>query len=101
MKFSKKRLQLFGISLVLPIITKIQRKLDADRSNLLRGHRVEMANCRICHRHMSVKAGLSFLKHIQTEHKVSDSDSYLIAEDLWRKMLTASREARLSHGHSN
>jgi hypothetical protein len=86
MKLSWKEVRIFGLGLLIPVFAFIAKKLNADRMALLRVARGELAGCARCHKLLSVKAGMSFILHLQDAHKIEADDSYEIISDVYRRM---------------
>ena len=89
MKLSLKEFRIFGLGLLIPVLALITQKLNADRAALLRSARCELAGCARCHKLLSVKAGMSFILHLQDDHKIEADDSYEIIADVYRRMAEA------------
>jgi hypothetical protein len=86
MKLSWKEWRIFGLSLLIPALKFITQKLSADRAALLHSACCELAGCPRCHKLLSVKAGMSFILHLQDDHKIEADDSYEIIADVYRRM---------------
>jgi hypothetical protein len=86
MKLSWKEVRIFGLGLLIPVFDLIAKKLNADRAALLQATRGELAGCARCHKLLSVKAGMSFILHLQDTHKIEADDSYEIISDVYRRM---------------
>jgi hypothetical protein len=86
MKLSLKEFRIFGLGLLIPVLALITQKLNADRAALLQSARCELAGCARCHKLLSVKAGMSFILHLQDDHKIEADDSYEIIADVYRRM---------------
>jgi len=92
MKLSWKEVRIFGLGLLIPVFAQITQKLNADRAALLQSARGELGGCARCHKLLSVKAGMSFILHLQDTHKIEADDSYEIITDVYRRMDKAYRE---------
>jgi hypothetical protein len=92
MKLSWKEWRVFGLGLLIPVLEFITQKLSADRAALLHSACCELAACPRCHKLLSVKAGMSFILHLQDDHKIEADDSYEIVADVYRRMGNAYRE---------
>src|ERR1700724_2386264 len=92
MKLSWKEVRIFGLGLLIPVFALITHKLNADRAALLQSAHSELADCARCHKLLSVKAGMSFILHLQDVHKIEADDSYEIISDVYRRMGKAYRE---------
>jgi hypothetical protein len=92
MNLSWKEVRIFGLGLLIPVFALIAKKLNADRTALLQVARGELADCARCHKLLSVKAGMSFILHLQDAHKIEADDSYEIISDVYRRMGKAHRE---------
>lgn len=86
MKLSWKEVRIFGLGLLIPVFDLIAKKLNADRAALLEVARGELGCCARCHKLLSVKAGMSFILHLQDAHKIEADDSYEIISDVYRRM---------------
>jgi hypothetical protein len=92
MKLSWKEVRIFGLGLLIPVFALIPKNLNADRTALLQVARGELARCARCHKLLSVKAGMSFILHLQDAHKIEADDSYEIISDVYRRMCKAYQE---------
>ena len=92
MKLSWKEWRIFGLGLLIPVLEFITQKVSADRAALLHSACYELAGCPRCHKLLSVKAGMSFILHLQDGHKIEADDSYEIIADVYRRMGNAYRE---------
>jgi hypothetical protein len=92
MKLLWKEVRMFGLGLLIPVFALITQKLNADRAALLQSARGELGGCARCHKLLSVKAGMSFILHLQDTHKIEADDSYEIITDVYRRMDEAYRE---------
>ena len=86
MKVSWKEIRIFGLGLLIPVFALITHKLSADRAVLLQSAHSELAGCARCHKLLSVKAGMSFILHLQDVHKIEADDSYEIISHVYRRM---------------
>ena len=86
MKLSWKEVRIFGLGLLIPVFALIPQKLNAERTALLQVACGELAGCARCHKLLSVKAGMSFILHLQDVHKIEADDSYEIISDVYRRM---------------
>jgi hypothetical protein len=86
MKVSWKEIRIFGLGLLIPVFALITNKLNAERAALLQSARGELAGCARCHKLLSVKAGMSFILHLQDAHKIEADESYEIISDVYRRM---------------
>lgn len=92
MKLSWKEARILGLGLPIPDLAFVAQKLTADRTALLRPARCELAGCARCHKLLSLKAGMSFILHLQDAHKIEADDSYEIVSDVYRRMGRAYQE---------
>ena len=86
MKLLWKEVRMFGLGLLIPVFALITQKLNADRAALLQSARGELGGCARCHKLLSVKAGMSFILHLQDVHKIEADDSYEIISHVYRRM---------------
>jgi hypothetical protein len=86
MKVSWKEVRFFGLGLLIPVFALITNKLNAERVALLQSARCELAGCARCHKLLSVKAGMSFILHLQDAHKIEADESYEIISVVYRRM---------------
>lgn len=96
MKLSWKQIRILGFTITLPLIVVIAQKLDAQRVELFRKYRAEMAECPHCHKFHSGHYHLSLIEHLVDDHDISSMDVMVIVEDLGRQTLQrrkAQREA--------
>lgn len=94
MKVTWKDVRLFGLNFAVPLFQKIARKLNHDRATLLASHRKELGVCERCHNLLGMKAGMSFIMHLQQVHGIGENDSYEIAADVYRQLLKRLVELR-------
>lgn len=78
--------ELFGISVLVPMFS-IVAKMCEERAELLRAARRDLATCSRCHQLLAMKAGRSFLMHLQDHHKIEAEASYELIADVYRRML--------------
>jgi hypothetical protein len=93
MKLSWKETRILGLGLPIPDLAFVAQELNADRTALLHSARCELAGCARCHKLLSVKAGMSFILHLQDAHKIEADDSYEIISDVYRRMGNAYQES--------
>jgi hypothetical protein len=93
MKLSWKETRILGLGLPIPDLAFVAQELNADRAAVLQSARCELAGCARCHKLLSVKAGLSFILHLQDAHKIEADDSYEIISDVYRRMGKAYQES--------
>jgi hypothetical protein len=92
MKLSWKETRIFGLGLPIPDLAFAAQKLSVDHTALLQAAHDELGSCARCHKLLSVKAGMSFILHLQDAHKIEADDSYEIISDVYRRMDKAYRE---------
>jgi len=94
MKLSWTQIKVFGLTITLPLIVIIVQKLNPEQVEQFRKYRAEMAECPACHRLFSVRAGMSFMLHLQDIHKVDSGHSMDIVGELYKQVLAKNREHR-------
>ena len=97
MKLSWKQIRILGFTITLPLIVVIAQKLDAQRIELFRMSRAEMAECPHCHKFHRGHYHLSLIEHLVDDHAMDSLHAMDIVDDLGRKTLQrrkAQREAQ-------
>ena len=94
MKLSWWQFRVFGWLVTLPAIIIIVRQLNPIQVEQFRKYRSEMAECPKCHKLFGGRAGLSFMLHLQDEHKIHSDDSMDIVAKLYKNLLNRTAERR-------
>lgn len=97
MKLSWKQIRFFGFTITLPLVVILAEKIEADRVELFRQYRAEMAECPHCHKFHRGHYHLSLIEHLVDDHDMESMHVINIVEDLVRKTLQvrkAKSEAR-------
>jgi hypothetical protein len=95
-KLSWKQIRILSFTITLPLIVVIAEKMDAERIELFRQYRLEMAECPHCHKFHSGHYHLSMIGHLVKDHKMDSLHAMDIVDDLGLKKLQrrqAQREA--------
>lgn len=92
--------ELFGLSMMIPSFSFVA-KICEERVELLRTARRELATCPRCHKLLSMKAGRSFLMHLQDHHKIEAEASYELIADVYRRMLVAYQSTSVARNDSS
>jgi len=87
MKMSWKQIRIFGWTISLPAIIIIVQQLNAEQVEQFRQYRAGMAECPKCHKLFTVRAGNSFILHLQDDHQIESGKSMRIVEELYRNLL--------------
>jgi hypothetical protein len=86
-KLSWKQIRIFGLTFTLPAIIILIQQLNAEQVEQFRQYRAGMAECPKCHKLFTVRAGNSFILHLQDDHKIDSGTSMQIVEELYRNLL--------------
>lgn len=92
--------ELFGISILIPAFSFVA-KMCEHRAEVLRAHRHELAGCTRCHRLLSIKAGNSFLRHLQDDHSIDHDLSYELVADVYRRLFAARQATSAARSDNN
>lgn len=104
MKFSRKRIKLFGLSFMIPILYFVAHKLEKkraelERAELLRAVRRELGECKRCHAILAARGGHSFYRHLEKDHKIASEESYEIISDVYKRLYAATCTTQKKHNH--
>lgn len=92
MKLSWKQMKVFGFTITLPLIVIIVQPLNPEQVEQFKQYRAGMAECPTCHKLFGIRAGMSFILHLQDAHKVTDDHSIEIVSTLYKRVLAKNRE---------
>lgn len=87
MKLEWRRLEMFGIQVVLPILTIIAYKIREEQREIFNRLRSELGECPRCHKLFDIRAGRSFLMHLMDVHKVDFDTAEHIVRELYLKLI--------------
>lgn len=88
MAFSWKKFTIFGFCLAVPIVAFIVKNyVDEEQAAAFKRMKAEIAECNRCHKLFGVRAGMSFILHLQDAHKIPADDSIYIVSELYRQLI--------------
>jgi hypothetical protein len=93
-KLAWKQVKILGFTFTLPLIVVIAQKLDAERVEMFRQYRAEMAECPHCHKFHIGHYHLSLIEHLVDDHSMDSMHVMDIVDDLGRKKLQHTKKKR-------
>jgi uncharacterized C2H2 Zn-finger protein len=87
MKVSWKEVRLFGFGIAIPVIAFLATQLAEHEMRAFRQRKESLADCERCKKLFHIRAGMSFIMHLQDKHGFTSDESIDIVADLYKQML--------------
>ena len=87
MKVSWKKVSLFGLGLLVPALAFAVVQLTEREKSILQKRKAEIAGCSRCQKLFKIRAGNSFILHLQDQHGFTSDDSINVVVDLYKDWL--------------